>query len=164
MKKNKPITKRIFLVFLISCMTLAALLVQARITSARSAPEAPSASAQTFTSQFNSQGLSQPTVSSYHLQIVADTDRFGLTSIGKGVSINDKGMIAFTGWLSTGGNGIFVVGGGKPGSITSQHSGRRYIDAVMLNSNMVVASDRPAAGVATFVRVWNAEKDNDYKV
>ncbi len=103
--------------------------------------------------------------------LIASTQRDGITSIGRAVSLNDSGQAAFVGTRLQG-QGVFVGNGTlSAGSLVqninpgfSANPARVYGDYVQINSlGKVVAQDQvPGAPVRTFVRVWDSEVTDAY--
>ena len=98
---------------------------------------------------------------SYELTVIAQTGKAGLVSIQDGVSINDKGQVAFGGDVS-GGVGIFV-GDGKsdPVNITPLFASdpRRRLGRYLQINNLgqVVAIDRTTtAPILSILRRWDS--------
>lgn len=94
----------------------------------------------------------------YQYQVVAAAGQIGITGIGKYVSINDSGNVAFVGKLA-GGEAIFIGGSVPLRNITPGFvaSDRFFGDTVQINDVNYIASQMKvlATPAKTFIHVWN---------
>jgi hypothetical protein len=116
-----------------------------------------------------SQAQGGPTVSSgkyYRFDVVAAAGQGGLTDVQQSPSINDSGVVAFTG-VTASGNGIYVsdVSGATPRNLTSNFTAPNRVftpSPQINNSNQVVAHERltDAQGLHHLLRRWDGSPTN----
>ena len=107
-----------------------------------------------------------------NLVLIASTKQGILNELGRGPSINNNGLVAFTGTNANGeglyvGNGTVPKGGSLFRNINPQFSSdpdRMFGDYVQINdSGKVAARDQEGGSpFRTFVRVWDAQVSNSY--
>lgn len=97
----------------------------------------------------------------YTFKVIAKTGEAGLTALGRSPSINDQGVVAFTG-MANGISSLFVVDANNTRTNLSGGRADRFFDETVQinNRNLILATDRTTAGVYNtglgFVRLWNA--------
>jgi Divergent InlB B-repeat domain len=107
-----------------------------------------------------------------NLVLVASTVHSELTSIGRGPSLNNNGLIAFTG-TNSGGEGIYVGNSDKsdmirvPRNINPRCSGgteHTFGEYVQINDfgNVVACQREYGNSKLTFVRVWDSQAEDSY--
>lgn len=116
-----------------------------------------------------SHAQSGPTVISgktYRFDIVAEAGQGSLTDVSQSPSLNDKGVVAFTG-VTAAGNGIYLsdVSGATLRNITSAFTSPSRVftpSSQINNTNQVVAHDRltDASGLHHLLRRWDGSPMN----
>ena len=97
----------------------------------------------------------------YKFTVIAQTKAGGLTKIQPGVSINDKGNVAFIGTFDQRKQGIFISdGSGDPKNITPKNYNRDFGSQLQLNTdNQLIARDYEAlysrGDKFRYVRRWD---------
>lgn len=100
----------------------------------------------------------------YKFEVIAKTGQAGITGIQDSPSINDFGLVAFSGSLA-GGTSIFVADGtADPKNITPGFvsPNRSFSRSVKINNNYQVLSQELVTGPLTLIRLWDGTKTNTF--